>query len=49
MKNAFNRENFIKAIAEVWARDMTREELQQALGIHQLTCGQEIPHSEPVQ
>jgi len=31
MKNAFNRENFIKAIAEVWARDMTREELQQAL------------------
>ena len=31
VKNAFNRENFIKVIAEVWARDLTRDELQQAL------------------
>jgi len=31
MKNAMNRENFIKVIGDVWARDMTRDELQQAL------------------
>lgn len=31
MKNAVNRENFIKAIGDVWEREMTRDELQEAL------------------
>lgn len=31
VKNAFNRENFIKAIGDVWEREMTRDELQEAL------------------
>lgn len=30
MKNAFNRENFIRVIAEVWQREMTLQELQEA-------------------
>ncbi|MDR7305414.1 DUF2059 domain-containing protein [Rhodoferax saidenbachensis] len=31
VKNSFNRENFIKAIGDVWEREMTRAELQEAL------------------
>jgi hypothetical protein len=42
MKNAGNRENLIKVIAEFWAREMTREELQQALDFTKSPAGKKF-------
>lgn len=42
VKNAFNRENFIKVVADVWAREMTKYELQQAINFIQSPAGRKF-------
>lgn len=42
VKNAFNRENLIKLAADVWSREMTKEELQQTIDFIESPAGRKF-------
>ncbi len=42
VKNAFNRENLIKVVVDVWSREMTEGELQQAIDFIQSPAGRKF-------